>query len=203
MVHILHGYSLADPRAQSMFEDRKTLFVDTLGWDVPVVDDRFEIDIYDGDPATYILSTDEHGRHIGSLRLLPTIGAHLLGDHFSILCDQAPPRGITVREITRLCLAQRLGAAGRLSIRNRLISAMVDHARSIGVTMLTGVVTAAYRKQVMAMGWRSSSLGPARVINGATLGAFRLDIDDDTPARLAANGIYRPGMVAHSASVAA
>ena len=44
MIHIVKGCSLTDARAASMFEDRKTLFVDLLGWDVPVVGGRYEID---------------------------------------------------------------------------------------------------------------------------------------------------------------
>ena len=42
MVHIFQGYSLADRRQASMFEDRKRLFVDVMRWDVPVLDNRYE-----------------------------------------------------------------------------------------------------------------------------------------------------------------
>jgi acyl-homoserine lactone synthase len=196
MIHICQGYSLADARHASMFRDRKTLFVDLLGWDVPVVDDAFEIDRYDGDDALYLIATDDNGHHVGSMRLLPTTRGHLLADLFADLCVGDIPRGHHVMEITRLCLPQRLGAGGREWVRNRLISAMVDHALTSGLTLLTGVVTAAYRDQVLAMGWRAAPLGPARSKGGGALGAFRLHIEPDTPTRLAANGIYAPGMIA-------
>src|SRR5690554_1522586 len=127
MIHICKGASLDDKRAATMFEDRKILFVDLLDWDVPVIDERYEIDDYDGDGALYLIATDDDGAHIGSMRLLPTEGAHLLADRFTALYDDELPRGQHVMEITRLCLPQRLGAGGRLWIRNRLISAMVDH----------------------------------------------------------------------------
>ena len=143
MIHIVQGCSLTDARAASMFEDRKTLFVDLLGWDVPVVGGRYEIDSYDGDKAVYLIATDDGCIHQGSMRLLSTEGAHLLADRFASLCECDAPRGEQVREITRLCLPQRLGAPGRLRVRNRLISAMVDHALGSGITMLTGVGTAA------------------------------------------------------------
>ena len=201
MIHICQGYSLADARHASMFRDRKTLFVDLLGWEVPVVDGAFEIDPYDTDAALYLIALEEGGEHIGSMRLLPTEQGHLLSDLFAELCDDDIPRGRTVMEITRLCLPQRLGCAGRLSIRNRLITAMVDYALGGGVTALTGVVTAAYRDQVLAMGWRAEPLGPPRSRDGAMLGAFRLEIDADTPALLAAKGIYVAG--AHVAAHAA
>jgi acyl homoserine lactone synthase len=190
MIHITQGYSLADARHASMFRDRKTLFVDLLGWDVPVIDDQFEIDRYDTGAALYLIALDEEGRHIGSMRLLPTVSPHLLSNVFAELCESDIPRGPTVLEITRLCLPQRLGCAGRLTVRNRLVTAMVDYALAGGITALTGVVTAAYREQVLAMGWRAEPLGAPRSRHGAMLGAFRIEIDADTPALLAANGIY-------------
>ena len=66
MIHIVQGCSLTDARAASMFEDRKTLFVDLLGWDVPVVGGRYEIDSYDGDKAVYLIATDDGCIHQGS-----------------------------------------------------------------------------------------------------------------------------------------
>src|SRR3546814_17087974 len=96
-------------------------------------------------------------------------------------------------EITRLCLPCRLGRARRLATRNRLISAMVDHAAATGIMSLTGVVSASFLAQVMAMGWHSERLGPPRLCTGATRAAFRIDLDADTPERLATTGLYTPG----------
>lgn len=203
MIHICQGYSLADERHALMFRDRKALFVDLLGWDVPVVDGQYEIDRYDGDNAVYLIATDDDGQHTGSMRLLPTEAGHLLADVFAGLCAGDVPRGPHVMEITRLCLPQRLGSVGRLWVRNRLISAMIDHALANHVSILTGVVTAAFREQVLAMGWRAASLGPPQVRGRAEAGAFRLHIDSDTPALLAANGIYSPGMIVPAAAEAA
>lgn len=165
MIRIMNGASLADAAAQSMFADRKRLFVDLLGWDVPVVGGHYEIDTYDGEHAIYVIALDEMGTHIGSMRLLPTTGPHLLADLFAYLCEGEIPHGIAVREITRLCLPVRLGSAGRLSVRNALIAAMVDHALADGIRSFTGVVTASYREQVLSMGWRAVPLGPLREIS--------------------------------------
>lgn len=203
MIHIRHGCSLADPLAASMFADRKQQFVDQLGWDVPVVAGQYEIDQYDGDDAHYLIAVDADGSHVGSMRLLPTIRPHLLADHFADLCDGDVPRGPRVMEITRLCLPGRLGREGRRAVRNRLISALVDHALESGVSVLTGVVTAVFRETILAMGWRAAPLGPARNHQGSSIGAFRIDIDPDTPAMLAANGIYVSGTIAPVAIEAA
>lgn len=190
MIHIAQGFALTQPIAASMFADRKRLFVDTLRWDVPVVDGRFEIDGFDGAAAIYLIALDQEGSHCGSMRLLPTTDLHILDSLFGTLCCGDIPRGPNILEITRLCLPLRLGAAGRLAVRNRLISAMVDYALEKGVIALTGVVSADFREQVLAMGWRCEALGETAVIGGSRLGAFRIDLDDDTRALLALTGIY-------------
>ena len=193
MITITQGYCLDDCLAASMFEDRKRLFVDTLGWDVPVTDGRYEIDSFDSERATYIVAVDGAGEHVGSLRLLPSTGPHILGALFPVLCDGAVPIGTDVFEITRLCLPTRLGAAGRLAVRNRLISAMADHAVGSEVVALTAVVAWNFLEEVMAMGWHCAPLGSPTVISGARLGAFRIDLDADTVPGLRATGIYTPG----------
>jgi len=196
MIRITQGFTLADPVAAAMFIDRKRLFVDTLRWGVPVVKDRYEIDEFDGAAATYIVALDAQGDHISSMRLLPSTGPHILGSLFSLLCREGVPTGANIAEITRLCLPARLGATARLAARNRLISAMVDHALDIGIASLTAVVAWDFLEQVVRMGWRCMALGGPTIIHGARLGAFRINVDADTPDRLAANGIYSPGTIA-------
>jgi N-acyl-L-homoserine lactone synthetase len=197
MISIING--MGDARRlqllDAMFSDRKRLFVDLLGWDVPVVAGRFEVDQFDNEHATYVIADDPRTGHDGSLRLLPTNRAHILDTLFPALCSEHVPTGFDTYEITRLCLPARHHAVDRLRIRNRLISAMVDHALDVGITTLTGVVSEPFRRQVLAMGWRADALGPGQVIDGAQLGAFCVQIDRDTPELLAATGIYTPGML--------
>lgn len=196
MIRISKGFTLADPVAAAMFIDRKRLFVDTLRWAVPIVQDRYEIDQFDGPAATYIVALGARGEHIGSMRLLPSTGPHILGSLFPSLCREAVPAGANILEITRLCLPARLGATARLAVRNRLISAMVDHARDAGVTALTAVVAWDFLEQVVRMGWRCTALGDPTIIHGARLGAFRIEVEADISDRLAANDIYYPGTIA-------
>lgn len=187
----------------TMFADRKALFVDLLGWDVPVVDDRYEIDQFDDAQAVYVVALDAAGDHRGSLRLLPSNRPHILDSLFAPLCAAGVPRGSSVWEITRLCLPSRLGAARRLAIRNQLISAMVDHALEVGIDRLTGVVEVGFRKEVLAMGWLAEPLGPAMRIDGANLGAFAIHVAADTPDRLRWTGIYQDNARAGAAERAA
>lgn len=202
-ITITRGYSLDDRHSTSMFADRKHLFVDLMGWDVPVIDGRYEIDRFDGDEALYVIAIGTDGLHAGSLRLLPTTCAHILGDVFAELCDTNVPRDLGTWEITRLCLPVRLRTEGRLTVRNRLISAMIDHALDNGIAAFTGVTTWSFLEQIVAMGWRCEPLGQPCRIAGQPTGAFRIEIDADTPARLAATGIYAPGAIACTACQAA
>jgi len=205
VIHIIgtqHRNEYADA-FDTMFADRKALFVDLLGWDVPVVDGRYEIDRFDDVHAVYVVALDTAGDHHGSLRLLPSHRPHILDTLFAPLCASGVPQGTSVWEITRLCLPSRLGAARRLAVRNQLISAMVDHALEAGIGLLTGVVEAGFRKEILAMGWLAEPLGPAMRIDGANLGAFAIHVAADTPDRLRWTGIYQDGVCSGEAGRAA
>ena len=123
----------------AMFEARKRVFVDLLGWDVPVLAGRFEVDQFDDPHARYLVLTDGNGGHLGSARLLDTRRPHILGELYPDLCEDAVPNGPGIFEITRFCLDRRLRAAERLTVRNRLVSALVDQALAAGIHRYTGV----------------------------------------------------------------
>ena len=114
MLHVLRFGALPTPDLvlRSMFAARKAVFVDLLKWDVPVIGGEFEIDQFDDEHAYYLVLADLDGRHLGSARLLPTIRPHILGDLYPELCDDVPPCGDDVFEITRFCL-DRSGASVR------------------------------------------------------------------------------------------
>lgn len=179
------------PALREMFEARKRVFVDLLKWDVPVLDDRYEVDQFDDEHAAYLIVPDENGGHAGSARLLRTTHPHILDTLFSDLCAAPPPRGPNVLEITRFCLGRDLGAQARLEIRNHLVSGLVRYALENGVETYTGVAEISWLQQILAFGWRCRPLGLPRHVDGRMLGALRIDISEDTPRLLEANGIYR------------
>lgn len=176
----------------AMFEARKRVFVDLLNWDVPVVDRRFEMDQFDNDLAEYLVVTEPNGSHLASARLLPTQGPHILADLFPFLCDAAVPRGPDIREITRFCLDPAPSAARRREARNRLISALVDLALADGIRTYTGVAELGWFRQIIGFGWNCRPLGLPRPLGTSHVTALAIDIDDQTPALLAAGGIYQP-----------
>lgn len=192
MIHIIDNHLDGVNRRllETMFADRKRLFVDLFGWDVPVVAGRFEVDQFDTAETVYIIAADDDCAHEASIRLMPSTRPHMLAELFPNLCPQGVPVGPTTWESTRLCLPQRHGAERRRDLRNQLISAMVDFALARGIDRLTGVLPDAFRKEVLAMGWLAEPLGPAVWVDSGLIGAFAAHVRADTPERLRWTGTY-------------
>lgn len=91
------------PDLLEMHRQRKRVFVDGAGWSVPVVNDM-ELDRYDRDDTIYLIAkATPDGPVLASVRLLPTVGPHLMLDLFSDACCGNPPRGPQIREVSRFC----------------------------------------------------------------------------------------------------
>jgi N-acyl-L-homoserine lactone synthetase len=192
-----------EPLLRAMFEARKQIFVDLLKWEVPVLEGRYEVDQFDDEHAIYLIVTDPAGEHLGSARLLPTSRPHILDSLFPTLCAGEPPRSSDCFEITRFCLGRNQTARERLETRNRLVSALAQYALEHGISIYTGVAELNWLQQILAFGWRCRPLGLPQMIGGRTLGALRIDIDAQTPALLAANGIFSPVPVEPARALAA
>lgn len=185
MIHLVTDRRAAPTLVEAMHRDRKAVFVDRLGWSVPVVGD-LEIDEFDTEAAVYLVAADASGAHLGSLRLLPSERPHLLGTLFPELCAEGVPIGPTVYEVSRLVLSPALRAATRLAARQRLIVALAEYGLEAGIETYTCMAGPAWLSQIMAMGWRAELLGPPREIDGETIGALALPVDAATLARFRA-----------------
>lgn len=191
MLHIVnaHDRPTEDALLRGMFAARKSVFVDLLKWDVPVIDGRYEVDQFDDEHATYLVLADPTGSHLGSARLLPTMRPHILGDLFPFLCEGPPPREASTFEITRFCLDRGLRASERRAVRDELVTELARHALAHGITAYTAIAEMGWFQQILTFGWRCLPLGMPQLSNGSLLAALRIEIDAETPARLAAAGI--------------
>lgn len=194
MIHVIDNHLAPAnlPLLQSMFADRKRLFVDLFGWDVPVVDGLYEMDQFDNPDTVYLIVADDDGGHAASIRLFPSTRPHMLGTLFPHLCPFGVPVDNATWESTRLCLPQRHGAERRRELRNMLFSAMVDVALDRGIERYTGVIPDQFRREVLSLGWQAEPLGPAVRIPGGPVGAFLIHVRPDTPERLGWTGVYSP-----------
>lgn len=180
------GTVLAD-----MFAARKRVFVDLLGWELPILDGRFEVDQFDDTKAAYVLLRDNGLGHRGSARLLQTEEPHILGDLFPSLCAGPVPRGPHVREITRFCIDPGLARSEQREARNELVSAIALHAAQTGIKSYTAVAGLAWFRQISRFGWDCRALGEPRKIDSEVLVGLEITIRTDTVSRLAATGILR------------
>lgn len=169
-------------RLDAMHADRKSVFVDRLKWNLPVQDGRLEIDAFDDEHAIYLIATAAAGhRHLGSVRLLKTTRRHLLGDVFPMLVDGEVPRGPDVFEITRLCTSPGLADwEMHGAIRQRLATALVEYALTMGITRYTMMTHVAYLPQLLATGWDVEPLGLPKEIDGQMLGALQVNVNATT-----------------------
>lgn len=188
---------------RAMFLARKRVFVDLLGWDIPVLDGRFEIDQFDDGHARYLILLNDAGAHLASARLLPTTRPAILDALFPELCDGPVPTGAGIYEITRFCLSPDISAVDRRRCRNQLVTALALFALDQGITGYTGVAEPGWLRQIERFGWTCSALGPERPINGKRLAALRIDIDDDTLAGLRQAGVYAEPARVHALDCAA
>jgi acyl-homoserine lactone synthase len=161
-----------------MHRDRKRVFVDRLGWQVPVIEGEFEIDQFDGPDALYLLSLDERGNHEGSLRLLPTTKPHLLSEVFPHLCEREVPRGPRIWEITRLCTAPDLADPRRP--RREIFLGVIELALARGIKSYTSMTHVPYLSAVLAAGWDCEPLGLPQEDLGVMVGALIIHITPDT-----------------------
>jgi len=183
MVNLITVHNSAKFRAplEAMHRDRKKIFVDALKWDVPVVDGQFEIDQFDTDEAIYLVAlAPESHRHLGSVRLLPSTGPHLLGEVFPFLCDKGVPVGDDIYEITRLCTAPAKDIEPKL-IRRRLATALCEFGLLYGINKYTCVTHVQYLTHLLSVGWECDMLGEPKQVGPDLVGALSISI---TPATL-------------------
>lgn len=174
---------------RGMFEARKTVFVDLLKWDLPVLAETYEVDHFDDGEAVYLIVTDPAARHLASARLLRTTRPALLDSLYPDLVDGPVPAGADVLEITRFCLSRGIGARQRREARDILLVGLVEHALANGIGRYTGVAEQGWFEQIRTFGWDCTALGPPRLHDGRLLTALEIAIDAATPARLSAAGI--------------
>jgi len=168
------------PLLDQMHRDRKTVFVDRLKWDIPVVDGQFEIDQFDTDAAIYLVATDpKRQRHMGSIRLMPSTGSHLLGDVFPHLCEKGVPVGDDIWEVTRLCTTPAPDVDPR-PIRGKLLMALCEFGLLYGITTFTCVTHVQMLSTLLAVGWECEPLGVPQPVAGDMVGALAIKISPST-----------------------
>lgn len=145
-----------------MHRQRKRVFVDGLGWNIPVVNDM-EIDPYDRGDTVYLLAkSDPQSCVTASVRLLPTLGPHLMSDLFRNACGGNPPRGPAIWEVSRFCTAPEISSRRvRVGLLWEVICGITETALLFGIERITFQSNAALLPLVLDCGWSAEPLGPS------------------------------------------
>jgi N-acyl-L-homoserine lactone synthetase len=183
VVHIVSSANRSGFKSQidQMHRDRKRVFVDWLRWKVPVVDGKYEIDQFDCPNAIYLINCDpQTGRHLASLRLLPSTQPHLLQDVFPILCDGPVPVGEDVMELTRFCVSPDVAKADAVRLMNQMWVAAVEYALLFGISRYSCISHLQFVSLMLSSGWDAVPLGLPQNVDGEMVGAILFSITTET-----------------------
>lgn len=145
---------------------RKCLFVDRLGWRLPIKDDR-ESDQFDTDAAIYcVLFKNEE--LVGGFRAIRTDHDYLAQSVFAHLATLRPfPRRRDVWEISRFGV---LAKVARLEAAKLNYGVMLRFAQVRQASALVALVDMAHERFLSSIGIRTRRYGPPQALGTDTLG---------------------------------
>lgn len=174
MIHFLTGNELSKQPSlrKSMLKDRKTQFIDRLGWELKVTEGQYELDEYDRPDAVYVICADNNEQHRGSMRLIPTNTPNMIRDHFSHVIPGITFETDKVWECTRLCISPRSGADIAIS----LLAAAAKLMRARNLRAFLGVFDTRMQRAYRRIGSSPLILGSEKDVSGTiSVGMWQFD----------------------------
>lgn len=165
---------------------RKAVFVDELGWQIPISDDGLEIDQYDDERAVYGFSFDSNNDLTMACRYRPADDRSLLMDIFPhAIADGTPnPIGPGVWEITRGICLETGGARHNRRRRACQMITPLELTRAAGGTKCVAFTEVRLLPGLIGLGWRIKLLGDP-IDYGSGIGiAFEIDASDVAIAKI-------------------
>ncbi|MDQ7070686.1 MAG: acyl-homoserine-lactone synthase [Rhodobacterales bacterium] len=164
-----------------------------LGWEVSVDEIGYERDEYDAMNPLYVIWERADGSHGGSMRLLPTVGAIMVNDHFGHLTDGVRIESPLIWECTRFCLApsEDRRADGRTAAALMLAGGEV--MRGFGIKHYVGVFDARMVRIYRAIGSSPTLMGSeGQGRDKISVGLW--EFTDDARAKVAARAGLSPAI---------
>jgi acyl-homoserine lactone synthase len=184
-----------------MHHDRKRVFVDQLGWQLPSAGSWLEVDEFDNEYTVYlIVNAGGEGRHLASARLLPTTRPHMLNTIFADLSEGGPVVGDDVWESSRFTIAP-VGMRGTeiMRLSQYLALAHVEFALLNGIRRYTMIGETHRVATVVAMGWQVRPLCLPRDCDGGKIVSMEVSIDEDTLPKMRQRFGIHHDVLEHSA----
>jgi N-acyl-L-homoserine lactone synthetase len=165
---------------------RTAVFVEELGWRIPVQPGRLEIDQYDDDRAVYGFSFDAAQQLTMACRYRPTDDRSLLMDVFShaLASGEPDPTGPGVWEITRGICLESGGARHNQRRRACQMITPLELCRATGGTRCIAFAEVRLLPLFIQMGWRVRLLGDPVDFGEGTGIAFEIDASDFAIAKI-------------------
>jgi acyl-homoserine lactone synthase len=187
MIDVIGPWNRSHHRAtlDAMFRLRHHVFVEELQWDLPLAQGGMERDEFDGPRAVYLVCRNPRGGIAGSMRMIPTTEPHLLADVFPHLCKGPVPRGPTIFESSRSCIAP--GSRGREELGRvwgELTCAMLEYSMLREADAITAVMETRMVKTMCDVDWAPTILGETVVLRGAPIVGISAPVDTRALANL-------------------
>lgn len=162
---------------------RHKVFVETLGWPLPV-ESNLEFDQFDRSDTQYLIAFNHDHQIIGTGRLLPCDKPYLLADVFPELMEGGViPRAAHVWELSRFSsmdfsaqTAPQAAAQFHSPASPLLLQAALDLAAQAGVSRLITVSPLGIERILRRLGFSASRAAPPRRVQGAMLFACWIDV---------------------------
>jgi N-acyl-L-homoserine lactone synthetase len=169
--------ALYDNEIKSLHRVRKTVFVDELGWKLPVID-GMEYDEYDDDRASNVVGFSTEGEVVMGLRFRPTADRSMLADHFSHVLSPGA-RGINDEhtwELTRGFCIERGVRRHHLRRKAACMIAPLEIALAAGIDRCVGFTDVRMINFCQGVGWQMNMLSPAVAYGEGDAVAYEVDI---------------------------
>lgn len=164
---------------------RYKVFIEQLGWNLPIAQEGLERDQFDRSDTLYVVAKDWSGSICGCARLLPTLQPYLLGSVFpELLGNQAAPCAADVWELSRYT-TQMIGSndGSREDAKERfrrLLKAVVEVALEKGADRLITFSYVGVERLARSFGIHVHRAGAPQLIDGRPVLAFWIELDAQT-----------------------
>lgn len=163
-------------------EYRHKIFIERLGWSLPVENGR-ESDQFDDPDTLYVIAREPSGAICGCARLLPTTKPYLLSEVFPHLLGGAPvPNTPDVWELSRFAAATTSSNSpvDPASNTRNLLAAAVKSAAEHGAKRLITVSPLAIERLLHRMQVHAHRAGPPVLVDGKPVFACWIELDEQT-----------------------
>lgn len=163
MIYVIdrHNRTAFERQLEDMYRVRYKIYVGRRRWKALERPDQREVDQFDTQDTVYFLGLDEAGAVTSGLRLNPTTKPHLISTVFPHAVTFEPiPVGDHIYEITRyFVVPERLPRDARRRAAGELITAMLEHGLTMGLTHISLLCDAFFMSTMLEMRWKVRSLG--------------------------------------------